>query len=118
MKKISLILVFALVVSMLAGCAASGTEGDAPQDDRDPSAGGNVNTPSGGTDSGEDAAQIVLSPDGVSLNGEPLGEDPASPAYVARDIVYYMSGQGAATARAPRMTPTARMRPGRIWCST
>ncbi len=41
----------------------------------------------------EDAVQIVLSDDGVTVNGEAASTDSSSAVYTARDIVFYLAGQ-------------------------
>ena len=82
MKRIlSLFIAALLVCSLFAGCADTTPETlETPTPSSAP-----VEIPSG-------AAQIVLSDEGVTVNGEPAGETPSSGVHIARDIVYYEEG--------------------------
>lgn len=42
----------------------------------------------------DDAVRIQLSDEGVTVNGEAVSTDPAAAVYTARDIVFYLEGQG------------------------
>ena len=68
-KAISILLAFAMVVS-LAGCTEQKEE------------------------TGNDGVQIVLSDEGVTVDGAPVTGEETAAVYTANDIVFYLAGQG------------------------
>ena len=75
--KLSKMLAGWLALSMLlAGCGATPADGAGS-----------------GAPSYEDATQIVLSDNGITLDGTPVGTDPTAAVYTANDIIYYESGK-------------------------
>lgn len=69
-KVISLLLVLAVMFSM-SGCAERKTE-----------------------ETGKNETGIVLSDSGITVDGEAIGEEGDFAVYAARDIVFYLAGQG------------------------
>ncbi len=81
MKRILSFTIAALLAcSLFAGCAD--TPAETPESSPSPTP---VAIPSG-------AAQIVLSDEGVTVNGESAGSTPRSGVHTARDIIYYEEG--------------------------
>ena len=71
-RPVSLALALALAASTLAGCGESQTAG---------------------ADLPEGAVSLVLSDDGITVDGAAVTEDEAAAVYTAHDIVYYEDGQ-------------------------
>ncbi len=78
-KLLSVLLVFCMAAALFAGCS-SGEEAD----------------PSGGEPSGAaDAVRILLSDDGVTVDGDAVSENPEDAIYAGAPIVYYEAGRDA-----------------------
>ena len=71
-RPVSLALALALAASTLAGCGESQTAG---------------------ADLPEGAVSLVLSDDGITVDGAVVTEDESAAVYTAHDIVYYEDGQ-------------------------
>lgn len=83
-KLLSVLLVFCMTAALFAGCSSGEEAG---------SAGGE---PSGAADAYADAVQILLSDDGVTVDGNAVSTDPEDAVYAGAPIVYYEAGHDAA----------------------
>lgn len=74
-KKWQMFLACLCTAALLGGCGVQGSNTEAPTDF-------------------EDVTEIVLSDEGTTVDGIPITEDSSEAVYAARDIVFYLAGQG------------------------
>ena len=84
-KWIPAALILALLLSC-GGCAGQEEAQTAPPEESTPAAAQNSET------GGADETAVVLSDEGITVDGQAASTDPASAVYVGADIVYYEDG--------------------------
>ncbi|MBQ7955583.1 MAG: carbohydrate-binding domain-containing protein [Lachnospiraceae bacterium] len=83
-KNMKIVIVCLCIMGMLAGCKESGYS----------QVGSGVLKEEAKPKVFEGVTEIALSDEGITVDGEAVSEDASAPVYVAKDIVFYLAGQG------------------------